>query len=144
MKYNSNLLCIYVFVLQLSFSPTTPMSSHIRVLTLLVAMLLSCCGLAVVCGVIGYTHGMHTLAFMAAEVRLLSYGVVSALLFTPQLGLCDISWLVVGFHLFPRSSSSKDAYQPLSCFKIVARCAFFLCSKFKPTNTLCLKKGTRR
>lgn len=90
-------LCIYVFVLQLSFSPTTPMSSHIRVLTLLVAMLLSCCGLAVVCGVIGYTHGMHTLAFMAAEVRLFSYGVVSALLFTPQLGLCDISWLVVGF-----------------------------------------------
>uniref|UniRef100_A0A8B9ZJX3 Autocrine motility factor receptor n=1 Tax=Anas platyrhynchos TaxID=8839 RepID=A0A8B9ZJX3_ANAPL len=53
----------------LSFSPTTPMSSHIRVLTLLIAMLLSCCGLAVVCAVIGYTHGMHTLAFMAAEVR---------------------------------------------------------------------------
>lgn len=52
------------------------------------------------------------------------------------------SWWV--FFLFPRSSSSKDAYQPLSCFKIVARCAFFLCSKFKPTNTLCLKKGTRR
>lgn len=58
-----------VFVLQLSFSPTTPMNSHIRVLTLLIAMLLSCCGLAVVCGVIGYTHGMHTLSFMAAEVR---------------------------------------------------------------------------
>uniref|UniRef100_A0A8C3EPT1 E3 ubiquitin-protein ligase AMFR n=1 Tax=Corvus moneduloides TaxID=1196302 RepID=A0A8C3EPT1_CORMO len=57
----------------LSFSPTTPMSSHIRVLALLIAMLLSCCGLAVVCGVVGYTHGMHTLAFMAAEVRLSSY-----------------------------------------------------------------------
>ena len=56
----------------LSFSPTTPMSSHIRVLTLLVAMLLSCCGLAVVCGVIGYTHGMHTLAFMAAESLLVT------------------------------------------------------------------------
>uniref|UniRef100_H9GCJ0 E3 ubiquitin-protein ligase AMFR n=1 Tax=Anolis carolinensis TaxID=28377 RepID=H9GCJ0_ANOCA len=53
----------------LSFSPTTPMNSHIRVLTLLVAMLLSCCGLGIVCGVIGYTHGMHTLSFMAAEVR---------------------------------------------------------------------------
>ncbi|EMP25589.1 E3 ubiquitin-protein ligase AMFR [Chelonia mydas] len=52
----------------LSFSPTTPMSSHVRVLTLLIAMLLSCCGLAVICGVIGYTHGMHTLAFMAAEL----------------------------------------------------------------------------
>ncbi|XP_052541250.1 E3 ubiquitin-protein ligase AMFR isoform X1 [Tympanuchus pallidicinctus] len=56
----------------LSFSPTTPMSSHVRVLTLLVAMLLSCCGLAVVCGVIGYTHGMHTLAFMAAESLLVT------------------------------------------------------------------------
>ncbi|NXI35027.1 AMFR ligase, partial [Galbula dea] len=56
----------------LSFSPTTPMSSHVRVLTLLIAMLLSCCGLAVVCGVIGYTHGMHTLAFMAAESLLVT------------------------------------------------------------------------
>ncbi|XP_075796516.1 E3 ubiquitin-protein ligase AMFR isoform X1 [Pelodiscus sinensis] len=56
----------------LSFSPTTPMSSHVRVLTLLSAMLLSCCGLAVVCGVIGYTHGMHTLAFMAAESLLVT------------------------------------------------------------------------
>ncbi|XP_039209757.1 E3 ubiquitin-protein ligase AMFR isoform X2 [Crotalus tigris] len=52
----------------LSFSPTTPLNSHIRVLTLLVVMLLSCCGLAVVCGVIGYTHGMHTLSFMTAEL----------------------------------------------------------------------------
>ncbi|NXF89696.1 AMFR ligase, partial [Eubucco bourcierii] len=56
----------------LSFSPTTPMSSHIRVLTLLIAMLLSCCGLAVICGVVGYTHGMHTLAFMAAESLLVT------------------------------------------------------------------------
>lgn len=58
-----------VLSFQLSFSPTTPMSSHGRVLSLLIAMLLSCCGLAVVCCVTGYTHGMHTLAFMAAEVR---------------------------------------------------------------------------
>ncbi|XP_071613193.1 E3 ubiquitin-protein ligase AMFR isoform X1 [Heliangelus exortis] len=56
----------------LSFSPTTPMSSHVRVLALLMAMLLSCCGLAVICGVIGYTHGMHTLAFMAAESLLVT------------------------------------------------------------------------
>uniref|UniRef100_U3JYQ7 E3 ubiquitin-protein ligase AMFR n=2 Tax=Ficedula albicollis TaxID=59894 RepID=U3JYQ7_FICAL len=56
----------------LSFSPTTPMSSHVRVLALLIAMLLSCCGLAVVCGVVGYTHGMHTLAFMAAESLLVT------------------------------------------------------------------------
>ncbi|KFO26970.1 E3 ubiquitin-protein ligase AMFR [Fukomys damarensis] len=56
----------------LSFSPTTPMSSHGRVLSLLIAMLLSCCGLAVVCCVTGYTHGMHTLAFMAAESLLVT------------------------------------------------------------------------
>ncbi|XP_058135979.1 E3 ubiquitin-protein ligase AMFR [Dasypus novemcinctus] len=56
----------------LSFSPTTPMSSHGRVLSLLMAMLLSCCGLAVVCCVTGYTHGMHTLAFMAAESLLVT------------------------------------------------------------------------
>lgn len=87
------------------------MSSHVRVLTLLVAMLLSCCGLAVVCGVIGYTHGMHTLAFMAAEVRLLSYGVVSALLFNPQLGLCDIFWLVVDL---PFISTKKQLCTSLS------------------------------
>ncbi|MBN3290659.1 AMFR ligase, partial [Polypterus senegalus] len=56
----------------LSFSPTTPVSSHIRVLSLLVSMLLSCCGLAVVCGVVGYFHGMHTVAFMAAECLLVT------------------------------------------------------------------------
>ncbi|XP_030059567.1 E3 ubiquitin-protein ligase AMFR isoform X2 [Microcaecilia unicolor] len=56
----------------LSFSPTTPLSSHIRVLVLLITMLLSCCGLAVICAVTGYTHGMHTLAFMAAESLLVT------------------------------------------------------------------------
>ncbi|KAG8510040.1 E3 ubiquitin-protein ligase AMFR [Galemys pyrenaicus] len=57
---------------QLSFSPTTPMSSHGRVLSLLVVLLLSCCGLAVVCCVTGYAQGMHTLAFMAAESLLVT------------------------------------------------------------------------
>ncbi|KAK2083320.1 hypothetical protein P7K49_038556 [Saguinus oedipus] len=56
----------------LSFSPTTPMSSHGRVPSLLVAMLLSCCGLAAVCCITGYTHGIHTLAFMAAESLLVT------------------------------------------------------------------------
>lgn len=97
----------YVFVLQLSFSPTTPMSSHIRVLTLLIAMLMSCCGLAVVCAVIGYTHGMHTLAFMAAEVRLPSGVFVSAVLFIPSLGCMT---LLGGFSFsFPQGRISEDA-----------------------------------
>ncbi|XP_036399651.1 E3 ubiquitin-protein ligase AMFR-like [Megalops cyprinoides] len=56
----------------LSFSPTTPMSSHVRVLSLLVSMLLSCCGLAVVCGLVGHPHGMHTVSFMAAECLLVT------------------------------------------------------------------------
>uniref|UniRef100_H3B5J5 E3 ubiquitin-protein ligase AMFR n=1 Tax=Latimeria chalumnae TaxID=7897 RepID=H3B5J5_LATCH len=56
----------------LSFSPTTPFSSHVRVLALLVSMLLSCLGLATLCVVIGVSHGMHTLAFMAAECLLVT------------------------------------------------------------------------
>ncbi|KAI5226073.1 E3 Ubiquitin-Protein Ligase Amfr [Manis pentadactyla] len=48
------------------------MSSHGRVLSLLTAMLLSCCGLVVVCCITGYTHGMHTLSFMAAESLLVT------------------------------------------------------------------------
>ncbi|KAG7275067.1 hypothetical protein CRUP_004833 [Coryphaenoides rupestris] len=54
----------------LSFSPTTPMNSHVQVLSLLVSLLLGCLGLAVVCGLLGATHGMHTLSFMAAECLL--------------------------------------------------------------------------
>ncbi|KAJ8343337.1 hypothetical protein SKAU_G00306660 [Synaphobranchus kaupii] len=56
----------------LSFSPTIPMSSHVRVLSLLVSMLLSCCALAVVCGLVGHSYGMHTVAFMAAECLLVT------------------------------------------------------------------------
>ncbi|XP_067104991.1 E3 ubiquitin-protein ligase AMFR [Osmerus mordax] len=56
----------------LSFSPTTPMNSHVRVLALLVSLLLGCCGLAVVCGLLGAVHGMHTLSFMAAECLLVT------------------------------------------------------------------------
>nr|XP_057944897.1 E3 ubiquitin-protein ligase AMFR-like isoform X2 [Doryrhamphus excisus] len=56
----------------LSFSPSTPMNSHVRVICLLVSLLLDCCGLAVVCGLLGATHGMHTLSFMAAECLLVT------------------------------------------------------------------------
>uniref|UniRef100_A0A8D3C451 RING-type domain-containing protein n=1 Tax=Scophthalmus maximus TaxID=52904 RepID=A0A8D3C451_SCOMX len=56
----------------LSFSPSTPMNSHVRVLCLLVSLLLDCCGLAVVCGLLGASHGMHTLCFMAAECLLVT------------------------------------------------------------------------
>lgn len=45
------------------------MNSHLRVMCLLLSLLLDCCGLAVVCGLLGASYGMHTLSFMAAEVR---------------------------------------------------------------------------
>ncbi|XP_018597715.2 E3 ubiquitin-protein ligase AMFR-like isoform X1 [Scleropages formosus] len=54
----------------LSFSPTTPMSSHVRVLTLLGSMLLCGCGLALLCALVGPAYGMHTVSFMAAECLL--------------------------------------------------------------------------
>lgn len=60
---------LYFLFLQLSFSPSTPMNSHVRVICLLVSLLLACCSLAVVCGLLGAAYGMHTLSFMAAEVR---------------------------------------------------------------------------
>ncbi|XP_062847520.1 autocrine motility factor receptor a [Trichomycterus rosablanca] len=56
----------------LSFSPTTPMSSHVRVLSLLVFMLVCCGGLAALCGLVDHLHGMHTIAFMAAECLLVT------------------------------------------------------------------------
>ncbi|KAK1891456.1 E3 ubiquitin-protein ligase AMFR [Dissostichus eleginoides] len=57
----------------LSFSPSTPMSSHVRVLCLLVSLLLDCCGLAIGCGgLMGASHGMHTFSFMAAECLLVT------------------------------------------------------------------------
>ncbi|XP_023695483.1 E3 ubiquitin-protein ligase AMFR-like [Paramormyrops kingsleyae] len=56
----------------LSFSPTTPMSNHGRVLSLLVAMLVSCCGMAVLCGLREHPHGLHSVAFMAAECLLVT------------------------------------------------------------------------
>ncbi|XP_030649988.1 E3 ubiquitin-protein ligase AMFR [Chanos chanos] len=53
----------------LSFSPATALSSHVRVLTLLVCVLLSCGGL---CVLLGYAPSPHTLSFMAAECLLVT------------------------------------------------------------------------
>ncbi|XP_046889947.1 autocrine motility factor receptor a [Hypomesus transpacificus] len=56
----------------LSFSPTTALSSHARVLVLLVGLMLACLGLAMLCGVLGHGQGIHTVAFMAAECMLVT------------------------------------------------------------------------
>lgn len=104
------------------------MSSHVRVLALLIAMLLSCCGLAVVCGVVGYTHGMHTLAFMAAEVRLSSYVLWFLLCLWPSLE----SILVHNGFAFNSLKKETLKTNKSSCFPEVARLACFLSLAFNP------------
>ncbi|CAH1269664.1 AMFR [Branchiostoma lanceolatum] len=55
----------------LSFSPTTPMATHARVLALLSAVLIICSGLMGVCILVGVEAGLNTSAFMGAECLLL-------------------------------------------------------------------------
>ncbi|KAK6185228.1 hypothetical protein SNE40_007506 [Patella caerulea] len=55
----------------LSFSPTTPRSSHIKLLVLLFIVLLSCGGLMAVCIYTGFYAGLTIFSFMAAECILL-------------------------------------------------------------------------
>lgn len=147
MKSNSNLLCIYVFMCLCCSCPSLRQHPWAATSEYWPCLSPCCCPAAgwqlsvvLLATPMGCTPWLswqqrwdcfHMVLFLLC-FSLLSWGCVTF------LG----SWWV--FFLFPRSSSSKDAYQPLSCFKIVARCAFFLCSRFKPTNTLCLKKGTRR
>ncbi|XP_019135137.2 E3 ubiquitin-protein ligase AMFR isoform X2 [Larimichthys crocea] len=56
----------------LSFSPTTPLSSHARVLLLLVVLLLCCGGLATLCSWLVHSQGRYTATFMAAECMLVT------------------------------------------------------------------------
>ncbi|CAN8000810.1 unnamed protein product, partial [Ixodes pacificus] len=53
----------------LSFSPTTPKLTHVRLLALLSGILLLSVGLFAVCVVVGLHAGANTFAFMAAEAR---------------------------------------------------------------------------
>ncbi|XP_041375159.1 E3 ubiquitin-protein ligase AMFR-like [Gigantopelta aegis] len=55
----------------LSFSPMTPRSAHIKLLSLLFVILFSCAGLLVVCIYTGLEAGLTILAFMGAECLLL-------------------------------------------------------------------------
>lgn len=71
------------------------MNSHVRVICLLVSLLLDCCGLAVVCGLLGASYGMHTLSFMAAEVR-----TILTMLSTDDRGLASFKPLVRLMYLF--------------------------------------------
>ncbi|XP_061429078.1 E3 ubiquitin-protein ligase AMFR [Lethenteron reissneri] len=64
----------------LSFSPTTPMGSHVRVLSLLLVMKLLCLALMLVCVVVGQSQGMHTFSFMAAECLLVAFRTMHVLI----------------------------------------------------------------
>ncbi|XP_040065060.1 LOW QUALITY PROTEIN: E3 ubiquitin-protein ligase AMFR [Ixodes scapularis] len=56
----------------LSFSPTTPKLTHVRLLALLSGILLLSVGLFAVCVVVGLHAGANTFAFMAAECSLVT------------------------------------------------------------------------
>uniref|UniRef100_A0A8C1QBT2 E3 ubiquitin-protein ligase AMFR n=1 Tax=Cyprinus carpio TaxID=7962 RepID=A0A8C1QBT2_CYPCA len=51
---------------------TISVCSHVRVLALLASVLVCCGGLAVLSALVGHHHGMHTVAFMAAECLLVT------------------------------------------------------------------------
>ncbi|XP_052816221.1 E3 ubiquitin-protein ligase AMFR-like [Mya arenaria] len=55
-----------------SFSPTTPRLVHVKLLSLLCVIILSCCGLLALCVYTGLQNGITIFAFMAAECLLLA------------------------------------------------------------------------
>lgn len=62
-------IMLYVFLsFQLSFSPTTPGWSHIRLVGLLTSILTLSGIMFVICICVGFFGGLNTFAFMAAEV----------------------------------------------------------------------------
>lgn len=70
MKIDYILKCLntYSVVFQLSFSPTTPGWSHIRLLGLLACILMLSGFMFLICVAVGFFGGLNTFAFMAAEV----------------------------------------------------------------------------
>jgi len=65
--------CVF-YLMQLSFSPATPLLTHAKVLMLLTGIHLTCLALLCACVAIGYFYsGINTFAFLAAEVGYYSY-----------------------------------------------------------------------
>uniref|UniRef100_A0A8C4Q336 E3 ubiquitin-protein ligase AMFR n=1 Tax=Eptatretus burgeri TaxID=7764 RepID=A0A8C4Q336_EPTBU len=54
----------------LSFSPTTPITSHVRVFSVLASMMILCLGLLAYSLLSGHFYSSHTISFMAAECLL--------------------------------------------------------------------------
>ena len=57
---------------QLSFSPSIPASTHVRLVGLLCGVEITCVLCFAVCILCGIYHGLHTFALMVAEVALVS------------------------------------------------------------------------
>lgn len=58
----------WLYLLQLSFSPTTPRKAHAKLLGLLALLLMCTGGLLGVCVSVAFRFGITIFAFMAAEV----------------------------------------------------------------------------
>ncbi|XP_051510823.1 E3 ubiquitin-protein ligase AMFR isoform X3 [Myxocyprinus asiaticus] len=80
---------------QLSFTPTTTLSSHKHVLLVLMCLLVSYGGLTVIFGHLGYSNGMHTLSFMAVEglmvIVYMSHVIIRCIIHLYDLS-CEGSW----------------------------------------------------
>ncbi|XP_019849864.1 PREDICTED: E3 ubiquitin-protein ligase AMFR-like [Amphimedon queenslandica] len=57
--------------LYLSFSPSTPSSSHAKMIMFLSCILVSCAGLFMVCAIIGWQFGFNYFAFVFSEIYVL-------------------------------------------------------------------------
>ncbi|KAK9971744.1 hypothetical protein ABG768_025095 [Culter alburnus] len=79
----------------LSSSSTTTLASHMRVLSVLMCLFVSSGGLTVICGLLGFSHDMHTLSFMAVECLMVTIYMSHAILrYTIHLYdlICEDSW----------------------------------------------------
>lgn len=80
-----------LFPPQLSFSPTSAMFGHAKVLMLLVSIIVCCLGFTVLCGIIGFQIDISLCLFMLAEVRI--HSIVNGNPLVEGFGKCRFWWL---------------------------------------------------
>lgn len=66
---------IALFFFQLSFSPTTPVWNHVKLLLLLGSIFILCGFMLLVSVFVGFFGGFNTFAFLSAEVRI--YNIIA-------------------------------------------------------------------
>lgn len=57
-----------IFFTQLSFSPTTPTATYVKIIALLIGILFSCGGLLMICAIVGWQLGFSYFAFLSSQV----------------------------------------------------------------------------